>query len=279
MHKQLLAALLTILSLSLSTCSLPEEELSLTCSYTFGPKAGAIEHHPFGNPTTVGSPCTDGRGSYGFAVSDDTQPTPIPPNPGPTPIPPNPGPNPTPGIFFTFANPVRGLWLVGQGPPCPDPTNHHCNSPTNRDALDLVPLSPVGQILDCTGVLMYSPIGGQVITVVDSIPDLPPNVLSSGTPNVIVIAMDDGRFLQMVHIQQGSALVTVGSRINTGDPIARCGHNGISTAPHLHVAVLNPSQTQTMLMEFTQISVIDKITGNCVRRNNYIVQKNDILCD
>ena len=48
-------------------------EYTLTCKFTFGPRAGTtIQFTPGPGifPTLVGSPCTDGQGSSGVAVKD-----------------------------------------------------------------------------------------------------------------------------------------------------------------------------------------------------------------
>ena len=39
----------------------------------------------------------------------------------------------------------------------------------------------------------------------------------------------------LCHLQQGSAEVTVGQRVESGQSIGRCGNSGNSTEPHLHL--------------------------------------------
>ncbi len=48
-------------------------EYSLTCKFTYGPRSGSTFRFSPGpgiSPAPVGSPCTDGLGSTGFAVKD-----------------------------------------------------------------------------------------------------------------------------------------------------------------------------------------------------------------
>jgi hypothetical protein len=47
--------------------------MSLSCQFTSGPRAGQTQNFtgvPGAMPTPIGSPCTDGQGSFGVAVSD-----------------------------------------------------------------------------------------------------------------------------------------------------------------------------------------------------------------
>lgn len=46
-------------------------EMTNTCKFTKGPRAGEKQRYPQHDPIPVGSPCHDGRGSTGFGVSED----------------------------------------------------------------------------------------------------------------------------------------------------------------------------------------------------------------
>ncbi|UUC95587.1 hypothetical protein [Comamonas sp. C11] len=76
---------------------------SRTCSYSHGPKAGQWQYFPPGIPiteTAVGNPCTDGMGSFGYAIPDPWQQAPQTPYPQQTypqqPYPQQPFPQPQP---------------------------------------------------------------------------------------------------------------------------------------------------------------------------------------
>jgi hypothetical protein len=51
------------------------EELSTTCKFTAGPRAGQTKHWPRNTPgltpARVGDPCHDGQGSTGYAIEDE----------------------------------------------------------------------------------------------------------------------------------------------------------------------------------------------------------------
>jgi hypothetical protein len=68
-----------------------------------------------------------------------------------------------------------------------------------------------------------------------------PVTLNCATPgsdaNEIHILHDDGTFGTYAHLAAKSAAVKVGDRAVAGQPIAKSGNTGFSTAPHLHVEV------------------------------------------
>jgi len=58
--------------------------------------------------------------------------------------------------------------------------------------------------------------------------------------NFVEIRHPDGTIGKYYHLQAGSVLVTAGQYVRRGDPIARSGDTGYSTAPHLHFGVYLP---------------------------------------
>lgn len=55
--------------------------------------------------------------------------------------------------------------------------------------------------------------------------------------NYITIRHAPGVYSLSAHLQHGSLQVAVGDKVQRGQPIARCGHSGHSTEPHLHFQV------------------------------------------
>jgi hypothetical protein len=54
-----------------------------------------------------------------------------------------------------------------------------------------------------------------------------------------VLARTDGAFAAFAHLAPGSVSVTAGQPVRTGDLIARVGHTGNSTAPHLQFQLMD----------------------------------------
>ncbi|MDR1465836.1 MAG: peptidoglycan DD-metalloendopeptidase family protein [Oscillospiraceae bacterium] len=73
------------------------------------------------------------------------------------------------------------------------------------------------------------------------------NHSSSGYGNQIVIDHGNGVKTRYAHIYSGSISVSVGERVETGQPIARVGNTGNSTGPHLHFEVIINGNTQNPL--------------------------------
>jgi len=69
--------------------------------------------------------------------------------------------------------------------------------------------------------------------------------------NVVMVAHDDGSLSRYLHIQPGSAKVTLGQRVQRGEILALSGNTGMSAGPHLHFEVAKPgSNLVTTTMPF-----------------------------
>ncbi len=99
---------------------------------------------------------------------------------------------------------------------------------------------------------------GTVIAVEESIPDLAltefslpvkGETMASKPVNYILVQDEKQRIYTYMHIQSRSSKIKVGAKIAAGDVIAQCGHNGYSTAPHLHLAV-NDAQGKSLPIRF-----------------------------
>jgi murein DD-endopeptidase MepM/ murein hydrolase activator NlpD len=82
---------------------------------------------------------------------------------------------------------------------------------------------------------------GVVALVRDGLTDTPPRtsppavVEAADAPgNVVVLALDGGRFAVYAHLKAGSMLVRQGDRVAAGQPLARIGNSGNALGPHLH---------------------------------------------
>ncbi len=58
-----------------------------------------------------------------------------------------------------------------------------------------------------------------------------------GKANLVRIEHADGTMALYVHLAPRSAMVRIGDRVSAGQPLAKSGHTGYATGPHLHFAV------------------------------------------
>jgi Peptidase family M23 len=157
----------------------------------------------------------------------------------------------SPGGAVTLSAPFAGDWYVVQGGHS-ELVNDHRASPSQQDALDIVQTengsthSGAGKELAdyyAFDAPLLAPADGVVVYLSDSLPDRPP---SSPDPdpahaegNQMVIDIGHGRYLNVAHLEQNSALVNVGDQVHQGQALARIGNSGASDEPHLHIQVQN----------------------------------------
>ncbi|HUQ51144.1 MAG TPA: M23 family metallopeptidase [Gammaproteobacteria bacterium] len=71
--------------------------------------------------------------------------------------------------------------------------------------------------------------------------------------NFVVVLHADGTTGEYFHLERGSAQVRVGDRVERGQPLARSGNTGFSTAPHLHFGVYRTDRdhrTESLAVSF-----------------------------
>lgn len=76
--------------------------------------------------------------------------------------------------------------------------------------------------------------------------------------NHVVIRGDDGVYAAVVHLQQGSATVAVGDRVQAGSQVGLCGNSGNSSEPHVHAQLMDRASfliAQGVPMTFTNITM------------------------
>ena len=58
--------------------------------------------------------------------------------------------------------------------------------------------------------------------------------------NHLILALDeDGPFVVLAHLRDGSPQVRPGDGVSRGQPVAACGNSGNTTQPHVHVQVMD----------------------------------------
>lgn len=129
---------------------------------------------------------------------------------------------------------------------------------TVRDWRTFLSVEPVDRFLGF-GEPILAPADGRVVAVHDGEVDHParrspltllPYLVTQGSRlrrgvggvagNYVIVALDEeGPFVLLAHLREGSQRVQPGDRVSTGQPIAACGNSGNSTQPHLHIQVMN----------------------------------------
>lgn len=151
-----------------------------------------------------------------------------------------------------------GIWLAGDGPA--NNTNHrraitavdgHIYS-AERFAIDWIKVGPNGDSRHDGsthndnwwgwGEPVLAVADGEIIEVVDGIPDnvprvLPPVTLDNIAGNHVILKIAPNRYVTYAHLQNGSAKVRVHDRVHAGDALALLGNSGNTTGAHLHMQV------------------------------------------
>jgi murein DD-endopeptidase MepM/ murein hydrolase activator NlpD len=149
-----------------------------------------------------------------------------------------------PGTLRSIAPPFAGTWTVWQAGD--GPWTHRG---AWRDALDVVVCGGDGRTHAGDGARLedyhafrrpvLAPVAGQVVAVVDGVPDNPPGTVDHARPwgNLVVIHDARGFFVELSHLACGSLLVAPGQWVARGQELGRCGSSGRSPQPHLHLQV------------------------------------------
>lgn len=126
-----------------------------------------------------------------------------------------------------------------------------------RFAIDWVRLGADGRLADGDGTRVEQhhaydqPVlavaDGTVVAVLDGLDDQPPGrlpdpatiTIATVDGNHIVLDIGHGLYVLYAHLKKGSLRVARGDRVHTGQELARLGNTGNTSAPHLHLQVMN----------------------------------------
>ena len=145
-----------------------------------------------------------------------------------------------PGFYL----PVRGPWLVTQGV-----SGEITHKGMWAHAWDFEVCDNDGSTFKnsgrrlndfyCYGLPVLAPASGQVVNVVNDIPDNDIGSVNSedNWGNVVVIAHRGGLFSLLAHLAPGSINVEPGSFVQAGSQVGKVGSSGRSPSPHLHFQV------------------------------------------
>lgn len=86
---------------------------------------------------------------------------------------------------------------------------------------------------------------GEVVAVLDGLPDQTPGDLPEGLTfaeadgNHVVLKIAEGIYVLYAHFAPGSVTVQTGDRVTKGDVLGLVGNSGNTSAPHLHLHVMD----------------------------------------
>ncbi|WP_278002243.1 M23 family metallopeptidase [Natrinema caseinilyticum] len=171
--------------------------------------------------------------------------------------------------------PVAGEWTVVNGGPTRE-SSHSWGLLAQRYAYDLVVTDERGRSHEgsaespaayhCFGEPVVAPADGVVVAAEDGHRDyhraggwLDPRQRDL-RGNHVTIEHAPGEYSVLAHLQEGSLAVSAGDRLERGDRIARCGHSGNSTEPHLHFQLQDRAsffRSMGLPIHFSNLSVRD----------------------
>lgn len=93
-----------------------------------------------------------------------------------------------------------------------------------------------------TGVDVLAAAPGLVKGIRDGVQDLAPWVEGRECGNGVLIDHGDGWETQYCHLKQGSVVVSLGDRVDTGTVLGQIGQSGAANFPHLHLSVRRDGQ-------------------------------------
>ena len=177
--------------------------------------------------------------------------------------------------------PLRGEWVAGTTPAARIPS-HGTDVLAQRYAYDFVRLDdrrrlypggelratflgvPLGDVYGY-GQPIHAPFAGTVVATLDGVAEpqrifvpatlarvvrnavtfRPRHGFSRLAGNHVIIARDDGVHAAFAHLATGSVRVAPGRRVDRGTVIGLVGHTGNSTAPHLHLQLMDGPDPRT----------------------------------
>ena len=97
------------------------------------------------------------------------------------------------------------------------------------------------------GAKVYAVADGTVVDALDNLPDQPPGKLPDPTTitlrtvdgNHVIIDMGHGLYVFYAHLKKGTVRVNQGDHVKVGEVIGELGNSGNTSAPHLHIHVMD----------------------------------------
>jgi len=156
----------------------------------------------------------------------------------------------TPSAADGLSLPFAGRWFVMQGGDTLN-VNHHMSVRAQAYGIDFAKVGGVGggqlargdasRVSDfySWGEKVLAPADGTVVAVVSDLPDNPLGVKDpkNAAGNHVVLEIEDGQFVFLAHLQQGTVSVRPGDGVRRAQPLGLCGNSGNSDFPHVHLHI------------------------------------------
>jgi Peptidase family M23 len=166
--------------------------------------------------------------------------------------------------------PFEGRWFVGQGGDTAN-VNHHMALRPQWFGIDFVKVGgPSSRELGTPkatrvedfyswGQPVLAPHAGEVVSVVNDLPDNPLGVKDANNPagNYVSIKIAADRFVFLAHFQRGSIVVKSGDRVARGQVLGKCGNSGNSDLPHIHLHIQDQAAFNSGLGQMPVFEGID----------------------
>ena len=192
-------------------------------------------------------------------------------------------PNPVPPVvkrnFMPLILPFHGEWFVTAGGATKEDNYHFVEG--GNDTCRAVDFSIFGfnnKVFKGLGVEnedffsfgqeILSVAAGQVVTVIEGVPDNRPGTINpwANAGNVVVIRHAANEYSVYCHLKFASIKVLLGQQVVAGQVIGACGNSGYSLGPHLHFQMMNsqvPEDATGFAPYFRNIRVFrDKVVSD-----------------
>jgi len=154
--------------------------------------------------------------------------------------------HPTKEKSVTIELPFKGKWIA-TGAGATGLTNHHDRLRSQKYAVDISRLGDNDKLFKGEGIekeeshtfgaKIFSPVDGEVVYVVNDLPDTPTRERDKLAGNHIVIRFQDSLFVALAHLKKGSVVVKEGDVVEVGKLLAEVGLSGNTDFSHLHIHI------------------------------------------
>ncbi len=158
----------------------------------------------------------------------------------------------------SIALPFKGTWIAS-GAGATGATNHHDRIASQKYAIDISRLGEDNKLFTGEGVKneesytfgskIYAPVQGEVVHLVDTLPDVKVRERDKLAGNHIIIRFQDSLYVALAHLKEGTIKVRKGTQVQVGQELGEVGLSGNTDFSHLHIHI---QDTPTYNIETTR---------------------------